>query len=105
LTPQRHRRVDGVDYLAALLVGLLAGWSAYRAGLQRGMARWGVRWGLLAFGGSMAAYLALAASGKAATAVLSRWGYAASPLLALVGAALGWIAGLLWRAFASRGTP
>ncbi len=99
LTPPRHRRVDGADYLAALLVALLAGWGAYRGALQRGMARWGVRWGLLAFGGGMAAYVGLAAGGRVTAAVLARWGYAAAPALTMAGASAGLLVGLVWRAF------
>ncbi len=100
LAPPQHRRVDGVDYLAALLVALLVGWGAYRAALQQGMARWGVRWGLLAFAGGMAAYVVLAVGGKAMTAALERWGYAVAPGAALVGALVGLAVGLVWRALA-----
>ena len=104
LTP-RHSRPDGVDYLVALLVASLVGWGAYRAGLQRGMARWGVRWGLLAFSGGMAAYVGLAAGGQAAATALNRWGHGASLVVALAGAAVGVLAGVLWRLFSRRGLP
>ncbi len=100
LTPDRHDRLDGADYLLALLTALLTGWGAYRLGLQQGRVRWGLRWGLLAFIGGMSVYALMAARRVWTAALLARWGYAAGPLAALVGAGAGLVLGAAWFAWA-----
>ncbi len=97
ISPTQHDKVNGLDYLLALLTSLAVAWTTYRLALQRGQARWGVRWGLLAFSGGMMGYLILALGRHRVAPWLLHWGYALSPTLALGGALLGLLGGILWR--------
>jgi len=102
LTPDRHDRLNGMDYLLGLLTSALAGWFVYWLALQRGRARWGARWGLLALIGGLAAYVLLALRPAWAAAWLTRWGYGAAPLAALLGAGFAVLAGAGWFGWAQK---
>ncbi len=105
ITPSRHDRVNGLDYLLALITSIAMAWSVYRLTLQQGQARWGVRFGLLTFSGGMTGYLVLAIGHRWASSWLLQWGYAVSPTFALGGALLGLLGGVLWRRFSLNATP
>ena len=102
LTPNKHDRLNGTDYLLGILTALLAGWVVYRLALQRGRARWGLRWGLLALNGGLLAYALLALRPLWAAALLARWNYAAAPLATFAGALLGIAVGAGWFAWTQR---
>ncbi len=92
------------DWVLLTLVTGFVSLFAYQGGALAGQVRWGVRWALLAFiGGTLVnVYLALGAPG---TLALLRTGDAWGVALAGgLGAALGWAAGVGWRALTRRVT-
>ncbi|MCW5877144.1 MAG: hypothetical protein KIS85_09750, partial [Anaerolineales bacterium] len=95
-------RAGLVEWFLTTLISLLAAVFAYQTGMNTTRPRWAARYGLCALIGGLlvGSYLAFDLPGSQAMLSLSgEWGVV---FCALLGAALGWLAGWLWQQLASR---
>jgi beta-N-acetylhexosaminidase len=78
----------GIIWVAAIII--------FWFGQYRVSMRWGVRWGLLAVIGGLAGYLFMVSGIGAAADLVKQWGKIGIAAIIMVGALLGWGAGLVW---------
>lgn len=87
------------DWLVTLFVTVFIGLFAYQAGALAGQVRWGVRWGLAALIGGLAVNTYLSFNLPGVAALITRYQIWGIVICTMIGAFLGWGAGVLWRRF------
>ena len=99
--PEPRTQTDFIDWGLSILVTISIGLIAYRFGIVAGNVRWSIRWALCAGIGGLLTYLYIASGFPGSLGLLgtNRGGIL---WIALLGSAVGWSLGLLWRSLENR---
>jgi hypothetical protein len=96
--PPLRPRPNLLDWIAAMMIAIVAGFLSYKAAISIGHVRWGVRVGFLATIGGLAAYTLLIIAEAAGNDLLQSSGSWAVVLATLLGSVIGIIIAMGWRA-------
>ncbi len=90
------------DWVLSIVTAVLLGLGIFRYCIQAGMVRWSVRMGLLVAIGGIAAYLYLALNLPGTDGLLNNMHTLNVFWITILGAVIGLLAGLGWRAYVNR---
>ena len=100
--PPAPVRPEFSDWLLAMLTIAFSTGLVYFAGTWWVNLRWAIRWGLCAVLGGLAAYLYLAAKLPGSVGWVHNSGTTGVVGMTVLGVVLGWIGGLVWRAWVEK---
>ncbi|NUM44463.1 MAG: hypothetical protein HUU38_07115 [Anaerolineales bacterium] len=96
-TPVSRVGTDLVDWGLSFLVTLAVSLLAYRAAISIGQVRWSIRWALCAWIGGFLTYIYLALNLPGSLEFLDENGRLGIIWAILIGGAIGWVGGWLWK--------